>query len=109
MATSERVLVGQTKLDFERIRRIETGYRPSLNLAIAALAAIAVLLGGVSQLAMSAVLAAAVLAEIFHAVRRRAEVRVYYVDGRWLALPCLSREHAIETGHKLVRALPQTR
>ena len=107
MATSERVLVEQTKLDFERIHRIETGYRPSLNLAIAALAAIAVLLGGASQLAMSAVLVAAVLAEIFHAGRRRAEVRVYYLDGRWLALPCLSREHAIETGHRLVRALPQ--
>jgi hypothetical protein len=34
-------------------------------------------------------------------------ITLYYLDGRWLALPCLSREHAIETGHRLVRALPQ--
>jgi hypothetical protein len=103
---SDQIRIGGTSLHLSQVESIDVGYRPSVALWIACIFAFGPAVSLPYGFLLWIVSGVAIVIEIVRASRLRNEVRINYINGRCVALPCLSGEHARQTRDALMRLLP---
>jgi hypothetical protein len=105
---SDQIRIGGMSLRLSQVESISVGYQSSVALWIAFICAFASAFGLSFGPLLWIVSGAAIATEIVRASRLNTEVRIHYITGRCVALPCLSNDHARQTRDALMRLLPNT-